>query len=158
MKPKIKIATVKDLKDIQKLNLMLFEKEYKEFDNTLDREWPFSDEGESYFKERITHDDGCALVASVDDNIVGYLVGGLLEKKIYRVLPIFAELENMLVIEDCRNKGVGSKLFRAFMDWCKSKEVKRLRIVASAMNARAINFYKKNGLTEYDLIMESDIL
>ena len=157
MEPKIKLATIEDLKDIQKLNLMLFEKEYNEYDKTLNREWTFANDGEDYFKKRIIEDDGCALVAQVDNKIVGYLVGGLQEKGTYRVLPVFAELENMLVLDDRRSKGIGAKLFRGFIDWCRSKDVKRLRVVAPAMNVRAIEFYKKNGLAEYDLVLESDI-
>ncbi|MCD4762088.1 GNAT family N-acetyltransferase [bacterium] len=157
MEPKIKSATIGDLEEIQKLNLMLFEKEYNEYDKTLNCEWVFANDGERYFKKRIIKDDGCALVAHIDNKMVGYLVGGLQEKESYRVLPALAELENMFVLDDCRSKGVGSKLFRAFTDWCKSKDVKRLRVVASAMNVRAIEFYKKNNLVEYDLILETDI-
>ena len=154
---KIKSATIEDLKDIQRLNLMLFEKEYKEYDKTLNCEWTFAEDGENYFKKRILEDDGCALIAYVDNKVVGYLVGGLSEKGSYRILPIFAELENMFVLDSCRSKGIGVKLFRAFTDWCKSKNVERLRVVASAMNVRAIKFYKKNGLSELDLILESNI-
>lgn len=157
MESKIKLATIKNLKDIQKLNLMLFKKEYAEYDKTLNCEWTFANDGEGYFKKRILEDDDCALVAYVDNNIVGYLVGGLLEKEPHRALSTFAELEDMLVIEGSRNKGVGTQLYCAFIDWCKSKNVKRLRIVASAMNVQAIKFYKKNGLSEYNLILESDI-
>ena len=157
MEPKIKSATIDNLKNIQKLNLILFKKEYNEFDKTLNCDWTYGNDGEEYFKNRILKDDGCALVAYINNNVVGYLVGGLDKKGSYRVLPIFAELENMLVLDNCRSKGVGTKLFNAFIDWCKSKDVKRLRIVASAQNVRAIEFYKRNRLTEYDLILESNI-
>ena len=157
MNPRIKSATIKDLKDIQKLNLMLFEKEYKEYDKTLNCKWTFANDGENYFKKRIIKNDGCTLVAYIDNKMVGYLIGGFQKKESYRVLPALAELENMFVLDDCRSKGVGTKLFCAFIDWCKSKDVKRLRVVASAMNVRAIEFYKKNNLIEYDLVLESDI-
>lgn len=158
MEIQIKPATIENLKAIQELNQMLFEKEYAEFDNTLDRNWPFSEDGTEYFKYRITKDDGCAFVALVDDEIVGYLAGGLMDNsKNYRILPNSAELENMFVLEKCRGLGVGSKLYQAFVDWCKSKEVGRLRVVASAQNSGGINFYRKNGFVDYDLVLEADI-
>jgi hypothetical protein len=34
-------ATIKDLKKIQELNLMLFEKEYDEYDKTLNVDWTY---------------------------------------------------------------------------------------------------------------------
>ncbi|MCK4745306.1 GNAT family N-acetyltransferase [Candidatus Parcubacteria bacterium] len=157
MKIKIKFATIENLKDIQKLNLMLFKKEYYEYDKTLNCEWTFKSDGENYFKKRIIKDDGCVLIAYADNKIVGYLIGGLKEIKPSRLLSAFAELENMFVLENYRCKQIGSKLFKAFINWCKSKNVKRLRVVASAMNICAIKFYKKNGFIEYDLILESDI-
>lgn len=153
----IKTATSEDLKHIQELNYMLFEKEYKEFDPTLNCEWTFGNEGESYFKKRISEDDGCALVALDGERIVGYLVGGIEERGSYRTLPVFAELENMLILDECRGKGVGSKLHNAFVEWCKSKGVGRMRVGASAQNTGGINFYRKNGFKDYDLILEKDI-
>ena len=45
----IRKATLDDLKDIQKLNLLLFEKEYKEYDKLLDKDWTFGEKGKKYF-------------------------------------------------------------------------------------------------------------
>lgn len=158
MESKIKSATIEDLKRVQELNLMLFEKEYAEFDNTLNCKWTFGEDGTEYFKSRIIEDDGCVFVAVVDDEIVGYLAGGLMDnKKTYRVLPNSAELENTFVLDNRRGMGIGQKLFEAFKDWCKSKDVKRLRVVASAQNVGGINFYKKNGFSDYNLILESNL-
>lgn len=158
MESKIKSATIEDLKRVQELNLMLFEKEYAEFDSTLNCKWTFSEDGTEYFKGRITEDDGCVFVAIVDDEIVGYLAGGFINnKKTYRVLPNSAELENMFVLDKCRGMGIGSKLYQAFVDWNKLKDVKRLRVSASAQNVAGISFYKKNGFSDYDLILETNL-
>ncbi|PIR44045.1 hypothetical protein COV23_01960 [Candidatus Wolfebacteria bacterium CG10_big_fil_rev_8_21_14_0_10_31_9] len=158
MESKIKSATIEDLKRVQELNLMLFEKEYAEFDNTLNCNWTFGEDGTEYFKGRIIEDDGCVFVAVVDDEIVGYLAGGLMDnKKSYRVLPNSAELENMFVLDNRRGTDIGSKLYQAFVDWSKSKSVKRLRVSASAQNVAGINFYRKNGFVDYDLILETNL-
>ncbi len=158
MESKIKSATIEDLKRVQELNLMLFEKDYAEFDSTLNCKWTFGEDGTEEFKTRITEDDDCVFVAYVNDEIVGYLVGGLMDnKETHRVLPNSAELENMFVLDKCRGMGIGSKLYKAFVDWSKSKGVGRLRVVVSAQNAAGINFYRKNGFSDYDLILETNL-
>lgn len=153
----IKSATIENLKDIQDLNLMLFKKEYEEYDKTLNCEWTFGVDGEDYFRKRISEEDGCALIAVINDKVIGYLVGGLNEEDSYRTLPIFAELENMFILDEYRGKGLGSKLYQAFVDWCKLKGVGRLKVVASVKNMEGINFYRKNGFKDYDLILEKDM-
>jgi ribosomal protein S18 acetylase RimI-like enzyme len=153
----IKKANINNLKDIQNLNLMLFEKEYKEFDNTLDCKWSKSKESKKYFTKRITDNDGCAYVAYDDDKLVGYLVGGLSEMSSYRTPTKFAELENMFILNEHRGHGIGTELYNKFLKWCKSKKIKKIRVIASAQNMNTIKFYKKNGFFEYDLILEQNI-
>ncbi len=158
MKFKVKSATINDLKKIQELNLLLFEKEYAEFDETLNCKWTFSKEGTEYFKNRINKNDGCVFVACSENEIVGYLAGGLISnKENYRVIPKSAEIENMFIADKHRRMGIGTKLYQLFVDWCKAKEVKRLRVTASAQNKGGINFYRKNGFTYYDLTLEKEI-
>lgn len=153
----IKIATINDLAVIQELNLKLFEKEYTEFDDTLDCGWTFGEDGESYFKKHITEDDSCVFVAFIHNLVIGYLAGGLAEKDPSRVLPKFAELESMFVLDEYRGQGVGKKLYETFVDWCKQKGVGRLRVIASCQNISGINFYRKNSFLDYDLILETKI-
>ncbi len=158
MKFKIRPAIIDDLKRIQELNLLLFEKEYAEFDDTLNCKWTFGKEGEEYFKNRIIKDDGCVFVSVTGDEIVGYLAGGLVSKKEnYRVIPKSAEIENMFVTDKHRMMGIGTKLYQSFVDWCETKRVKRLRVTASVQNRDGINFYRKNGFADYDLILEKEI-
>jgi len=158
MTVKIKTATIKNLGDVQRLNLMLFEKEFKEYDKTLNCKWTLSERGKEYFTKQITDKSCCAFVAYADNNIVGYLVGGVREKsRTARILPKFAELKNMYIINEYRNLGIGTKLFKSFLKWCKLKKVKRMQVVASAQNLKAIKFYRKNGFKDYDLVLETDI-
>jgi GNAT superfamily N-acetyltransferase len=151
----IRKAALADLKAIQKLNLLLFEKEYEEYDQLLDTDWTFSEEGTAYFKERI--DDGCVVVAISDDMVVGYLCGGLTRAESYRKLPTTAELENMFVLEKHRSKGIGKMLMDAFLDWCKTKGAGIVRVKSDARNTKAIDFYKKAGFLGYTLVLEKQL-
>jgi len=157
MDVKIQPASIDNLIDIQELNRKLCTKEYKEFDPTINKDYPIQEEGEAYFKERILQDGGCALVAIVDNKVAGYLVGAIIEPESYRNVAKIAEAENMFVLEEFRGLGIGAKLLQEFFTWCKSKDVKRIRTIASAQNARAIEFYKRAGFLDYDLILEKEL-
>lgn len=46
----IRKATIRDLKRIQDLNFLLFEKEKKEYDKFLNMDWTFGEKGTKCFK------------------------------------------------------------------------------------------------------------
>ena len=81
---KIRKATIKDIKTIQKLNEKLCLKEFKEFDNTINPKFPLLEKGKSYFLNRITKEKGCVFVALDESKIVGYLAGGIIDPENYR--------------------------------------------------------------------------
>jgi len=151
---KIEKATIENLRDIQNLSYELCKKEEKEFDPTINVNKPFSKEGEEYFRKKIEGKDECALIAIADGKIVGYLVGGLAEVESYRKISQIIELGNMFVLENYRNLGIGTKLIKEFFNWCKTKGINRMKVVVSAGNVRGINFYKKNGFFDYDVVLE----
>lgn len=153
----IKLASPENLKAIQDLNKQLFDMEYEAYDKTLNIEWTYGPVGEKYFTDRIKDEDGCALVAYAEEKVVGYLVGGLAESEAYRVVPKLAELENMFVLPEYRSQGVGTLLNQSFIDWCRGKGVKRLKVVAAAPNQVAIGFYRKGGFTDYALTLEIEL-
>ncbi|MDD5749447.1 MAG: GNAT family N-acetyltransferase [Patescibacteria group bacterium] len=137
---------------------MLLKKEYAEFDDTIDCKWTFSKHGTEYFKKCISKNDSCAFVVYIDNEIVGYLTGSLVNSKdAYRSILNYAELESTFVLERYRGIGIGSKLCQSFINWSKSKNISRLRVVASAQNIKGINFYRKNSFKDYDLILETNL-
>jgi ribosomal protein S18 acetylase RimI-like enzyme len=157
MNIKIERAKIEDLKDVQSLNLKLFEKEYRDYDKLLKLDWTFGSEGTQYYVDRITKPDGCVFVAKDNDKIVGYLAGGLTQRESYRNLPISAELENTYILEDYRSNGIGSKLYAEFLHWCKDKNVRKVVVEVSAQNELGLNFYRKNDFKDYSVILEADI-
>lgn len=150
----IRKANINDLLRIQKLNRVLFELEYNNFDSTLDISWPMSNEGKDYFENAINNN--VVLVAVLDDKIVGYLVGSLNTQYSYNK-NIQAELDNMCILEKYRKLGIGKQLFLGFKKICKNNNISELKVVASYDNLDAINFYKGNGFVESELILKQNI-
>ena len=154
---KIRKATIADLKSIQNLNLMLFKKEIVDFDNTLDVNWPFSEIGRKNFKEAIIKDNRIVFIAEIDSNVIGYIAGRISSVPDYRKAKKMSEANNMFVSKKYRSGGIGTQLMRKFLEWSKKKGVKRVHLVASAENKKAIKFYKKFDFEEYDLVLEKNI-
>ena len=157
MRLEIRLATARDLGAIQNLNRELCKTEHKKFDSSIDPDWSLTREGKEHFRKRIAQKDGCVLVAVAENKIVGYLAGCRTEAERYRDIKKITELENMFVAERYRSHGIGTKLYRAFLGWCKRKGIKRIRAVVSAKNIKAINFYKRNKFVSYTVTLEKEV-
>jgi ribosomal protein S18 acetylase RimI-like enzyme len=152
MEINIRKAEINDLETIRKLSLMLFDKEKKEYDIYLDMEWTYSDAGKKHFVNRIKK--GCTLIVEVDGKMVGYLAGGIAKAYPYRTVKDVGEIDSMYVMDEYRNKGIGSKLVTLFFEWCNEKGLTHIKVEASAQNINGIKFYKKMGFNDYTLILE----
>jgi GNAT superfamily N-acetyltransferase len=150
-------ATLADIETIREFNKELCAKESREFDPTIDPNYPNTQIAEDYFRSRIEQPDSFAAVAEEDGVPVGYLLGALLPPEDYRVVKKLAEGENMYVKEGFRGRGVGGKLTKQFEEWCKEKGVQIIRYIASAGNVDGIKFYRAQGLKEVGIILEKNI-
>ena len=157
MSVEIQIATIEHLKDIQLLNKKLFDEEFEKYDKTINCNWPLSKEGEDFYKERIVGDNGCAFLLLKEQEVIGYLVASLSEEEFYRCIDNFAELDDMYILKEHRSGGHGSLLYTKFIQWCKNKKIKRLKILVTARNSQAIKFYKKKGFEDYNVTLEMNL-
>jgi len=96
-------------------------------------------------------------IAEVNNEIVGYLAGSIIEPCSYRNIKKISELENMIIKEDCRGKRIGEKLFKEFVEWSKFKKVKKMKVSAFTNNESAIRFYKRIGFDSYATELEYKI-
>lgn len=147
----IRKAKIEELKTVQDLNRDLFASDGPR-DKYLNHNWPYED-GRSYFSKRITDDNSICLVAEIDNEIVGYFAGAVMEVESWRPVKR-TELENMFVKEEFRSKGVGAKLVNEFFNWSKTKEVQRSLVVAYVTNEKAIKFYQKMGFDPESVSLE----
>ena len=159
IKFEMRVATQEDVSSIQTLNKELFDYEISEgFSENLDSNWSLSEEGEKEIRERITSkESSCGFVCKVDEKIVGYLIGRILEDETGRAESKYADLEHKLVDKDYRGNNIGEKLVQEFKKWAKSKGLKIIKANVSYGNKRAVNFYKKVGLIPSDIMMVATI-
>lgn len=146
----IRRANLSDVELIQKLNYKLFELEKENFDSTLILDWPLSEEGKKYFEDLINNE--YVIIALKGENVIGYLAGSINEKGSYELIQ-YGEINNMLVDDKYRGLGVGKQLINQFKEYCKSKNIINLKVVASAKNKNAIDFYRKQGFTDFDVTL-----
>ena len=153
----IREAKIEDLEAIQNFNNKLCAKENREFDPTINPEFATTESGKEYFKESIESDTKIALVAEDNDEIIGYIVGGIEEVSDYRNITNICEVENMWVDEKYRSQGIGKQFMDKLEIWAREKGINRMRAITSYKNEKAIKFYKREGYSEYDLILEKDL-
>jgi ribosomal protein S18 acetylase RimI-like enzyme len=65
----------------------------------------------------------------------------------------YGEINNMLIDDKYRNHGVGKALVDKFKKYCADRNIQNLKVVASAKNKDAIEFYKKQGFNEFDITL-----
>ncbi len=154
----IRFAKDSDLKAVQELNHQLFVHDGV-YDETLVMSWPFEKFGEDYFKERISGLDGVCFVAEVQGEMVGYLAGGIIKESYSgRTIKKISELENMIVGESSRGKGIGEKLIREFIKWSKERGAERIKVSAYSGNHDAIRFYEKVGFVPNITDLEYEVV
>jgi len=152
----IRRATFEELPIIQNLNLQLFQHD-QVYDPLLNMNYSFSKNGKKYFQDKISNKDSICLVAEINNQIIGYLAGGITKSYSYRTVKKQSELENTLVLKEYRGKGIGNLLFCEFVKWSKKQGVEIINVKTSTDNIKAIEFYKKEGFVSYSSELEYQV-
>ncbi len=54
-------------------------------------------------------------------------------------------IEDVIVAEGCRGRGIGVSLLGALLDWAQGKGATRAQLLADRTNVRALDFYRRLG-------------
>lgn len=93
---------------------------------------------------------GCILVAEADCKIVGMCSGQLTVSTAEGGASLL--VEDVIVHEDYRGQGIGTRLMAWITEWGKGKGVSRFQLLADRNNKAALEFYKKIGWKTTELI------
>ncbi|MEI6040124.1 MAG: GNAT family N-acetyltransferase [Candidatus Berkelbacteria bacterium] len=118
---KIRQATIEDLPKIQKLSLELFQEEQTEHEPVYNNDWSFSEEGESFFKKELTEPNRIVFLVEDGKMPIGYLAASSYADNVFQGPLIFAELVNIFVKDEYRNRKIGTELTNKFIEWAKQK-------------------------------------
>jgi ribosomal protein S18 acetylase RimI-like enzyme len=117
-------------------------------------DWPLSQEGEKYFEELIQKE--YVIIATDNGHIIGYLAGSINDKCSYSNLQ-YGEINNMFIDSKYRGQGIGKALINEFKKYCCEHNIRNLKVVASAKNKNARDFYQKYGFNEFDITLTMSI-
>jgi RimJ/RimL family protein N-acetyltransferase len=100
------------------------------------------EEERRFLQDAASSDNSVFLVAEADGRIVGICNAGGNKRRATR----HAVTIGITVHRDYRDRGIGTALLEALIDWAKStRVVKRIELFVYARNARAIHVYQKLG-------------
>lgn len=98
----------------------------------------------------LSHKNSIILVAEIKNQIVGMCTGQVVISTAEGGPGIF--VEDVVVMNDWQQKGIGSLLLESIADWGKTMNATRLQLLADKNNDPALKFYKQNGWGRTELI------
>ena len=88
--------------------------------------------------------------AKIEDKIVGYLKLNFGDSQTESIDENGMEIERIYVLKSFHGEGIGQYMFDEAIAIARQKQLNFLWLGVWEENHRALNFYKKNGLVEFD--------
>lgn len=95
-------------------------------------------------------------IAEQDNELIGFIVGDI-DPKAHKVLDNQGYIEEFFVTEKYRHQGVGKELFDKLIDEFKVRGCKTLCTDTYVTNVKTIEYYKKLGFKERNIVFVRDI-
>ena len=97
-----------------------------------------------------------------DENIViAYIIGEIIEKNEYNIFPkeaTYLRVNDLYVLKEYRNKGIGEKLLSKIENIAKNKGIKHIFISTATKDTESITkFYKRNGFKIWTTLLFKNI-
>ena len=97
---------------------------------------------ERLFHDKMRNPNGTVLVAE-EEQIVGYAMGWVRER--FLAKNLCGHINDLYVLDEWRNRGIGTALLRRLLEWFTSKGVGRAELYVYTENKRALALYSKLG-------------
>jgi GNAT superfamily N-acetyltransferase len=112
-----------------------------------------ADARNKHFNNMILGKNGICFVAHINNEVVGYVVGGAKEPPLTSIK--YAELENVFVLPGFRNLGIATKLCFNFIDWANAQGYERISVKTGWKNQKdLLPFYEKLGFKPLAIELE----
>lgn len=98
------------------------------------------------FKNKLKNDRARYMVAEENKKLVG-LLGLNIDYQLHHPKKV-ATVEELIITEDCRGKGVGKKLIEEVIKNARENDCDVIELTSNFARERAHNFYMKNGFSK----------
>jgi GNAT superfamily N-acetyltransferase len=139
----IRVAHEGDLLSLQSLHQRLCESE-RCYEPDARTDFSFSEEGQKYFRERISSSDAIVRVAEKCGESEGFLIGVIDTDELS-----WAKLESVFVAPEARGGGLAEKLIEEFKSWAKDHEAVCVTVAVADENP-AIKVYERVGFKKLE--------
>jgi len=151
----IRSAELRDVDDIQRLYRQL-DRYHADLLPDVFQALEEDARAEAFIRTRILGEDADYLVAELDGTMVGFVD---VQRAAYPDFPMFRPrefglIDNFIVDERHRGKGIGKRLFEAAIDWTRDRGLRAVQTTVWDANARARDFYLEEGFAVTTLRLE----
>ena len=147
----IRKATLNDVDQVLKISRQTFSETFSA-DNSADDMKKYLDENFSIDKlaNELNNKNSEFYFTTLDNIVIGYLKLNFGEAQTELKDSKTLEIERIYVLKEYHGKSVGQILYEQAIQVAKQKEAEYIWLGVWEENLKAINFYKKNGFTEFD--------
>lgn len=139
----VRKAELKDTKDANNLLTLLIRNE-KQYDPSINENCVIS----RFYEDIISNDSNILLVAEIDNKIIGYLYGYIVDNG-NTYLDKVSKLDALYIIKEYRKNKIATKLINEFKSWSLKNGVKYIELQVLNDNTSAVNLYKKEGFRSF---------
>jgi ribosomal protein S18 acetylase RimI-like enzyme len=149
------IIRVANIEDIEAINKLFYELDTDAI-NMQPEHFQRGSRSFDYLVGLINGDKSAFLLAVVENEIKGFsLIFEKATANINLLVPCrFAYIQDVVVSEKYRNRGVGSRLMEESKVWAKERGLEYLRLSVIPNNKAAQRFYSRHGLGEQMITLE----
>ena len=158
MPPKIRLASMEDVPAMCEMWIQLMN-----FHSDLNKVFRIKESAvisfQKFLESHILGTDGekIALVASLDNKIVGYAMGNVHSKPSIFALEKIGYISDMYVSPNARNQKIGTLLVKELENRLKSLKITRIELNISPQNPISPHFWNKMGYMPYVFIMGKNL-
>lgn len=139
----VRISELKDTKEANNLLTLLIRDE-KQYDPSINENCVIS----RFYEDMISNDSNILLVAEIDNKIIGYLYGYIVDNG-NTYLDKVSKLDALYIIKEYRKNKIATKLINEFKSWSLKNGVKYIELQVLNDNTSAVNLYKKEGFRSF---------
>jgi len=111
----------------------------------------------AYLGHLLDSDDDCIFVADQDGEIVGYVWADLEPMSWKELRGPAGFVQDLIVVEGARRRGIATELLRAAMDWFRERGAPQVILWTAAPNEAARKLFRRAGFRETMIEMTQDV-